>query len=239
VTQKKIRYRIGKAGQLALQWIAILELERRRISRNLHDGTAQLLSAAEIKLTALTARYTDANFQTDLQEISGLLKRVSQQIRTLEFELNPPVLDQYGLVAALEWLSGDMQQNYDLTVKLLDDGAEKPLSKAEGSIMFRAVRELLINVAKHAQVSQAEVALRRENSALIVEIEDAGVGFTASEAFGPAAQTMGLPSVQDQLKYIGGKLKIDSVPGNGTKVTLSLPLEMQFREWTKPTWRFV
>jgi signal transduction histidine kinase len=139
----------------------------------------------------------------------------------------------------MEWLAEHMQQQYGLEVEVEDDGHSKPLDNEARVLLFRAVRELLFNVLKHAQVSCARVCLRRDGKQLQVIVEDNGVGFSP-EKFGASSGKMegfGLFSIRERLNYFGGRMDIESKPGEVTRVILTMPLTVNKKKvisHTKP-----
>ena len=206
----------------------MLEAERARIAHNLHDGAGQSLNVVRIKLAALAqgaAHGTPAGGQAaQLAEIQNILDQVNLEIRSLEFELSPPVLRQLGLVPALGWLGEEMQRSYGLHVSVSDDGEDKPLDLAHRASTFRAVRELLINVAKHAKVNTAHVDAQRVDRTVLVTVSDMGVGFDAAQVELIESSGLGLTGVRERIEFAGGSVRFNSAPGSGTAVTIIMPL---------------
>ena len=133
------------------------------------------------------------------------------------------MLYELGLVAGLAWLSEEMRSRYNLDVSLEDDGQPKPLDTAVCTILFRAVRELLINVSKHAEVSSASISATVCDDHIDLAVTDGGVGFDA-ETTRAKSPGFGILSIRERLFYIGGNSRIESTPGRGTRVLLSAPL---------------
>ena len=142
------------------------------------------------------------------------------------FELSPPILYDLGFEPAMEWLAEHMQQQYGLVVEVEDDNHPKPLDNEARVLLFRAVRELLFNVLKHAQASCARVCMRRDGEHLRVIVEDNGVGFAPDQvgASSGKIEGFGLFSIKERLNYFGGRMEIESTPGEVTRVILSFPL---------------
>ena len=208
----------------------MLEAEHARIAHNLHDGAAQSLNVVRLKIAALANRAgagTQAAPLGELKEILQIIDQVNQDIRSLEFELSPPVLRQLGLVPALCWLGEEMQRSYVLDVSVSDDGEDKPLDQPNRAAIFRAVRELLINVAKHAKVKTAHVDAQRVERSVVVTVSDMGAGFDASDVNLIEATGLGLASVRERIEFCGGSVTVDSAPGAGTVSTLIMPLAME------------
>jgi two-component system CheB/CheR fusion protein len=209
------------------------ERERRRIAIELHDWIVQDLALAQIKLAPLRSELTgDARAAVD--GAVELVEKAIDDSRTLVFELSPPVLYDLGLDKALEWLATDVEKRHGVKIEIADDDADKPLADAAKAIVFRSVRELVMNVLKHAQAPAAKVSLRRIDHQLQIDVEDRGVGFDP-EALGerPADRGFGLLSVREQVARLGGTLTVASAPERGTLVTLRVPL--QASEASPPT----
>lgn len=222
--EARVRERTEELAQLSRE-LALAEVrERQTIARDLHDGLGQELNAASIKLDALRAAHgNSAPLNVALNDIAKLLEGVVGEMRSLTAQLNPPVLDQLGLVSAIEWLGEQMRNTYHLTVILNDDGGPKPLDPVPASILFRSVRELLINVSRHAKVNSAEVTTRGMDSRLVLEVSDQGVGFSMKRF--DAASGLGLATMRERINYIGGTFDIRSERNRGTVATIQVPLK--------------
>ena len=194
------------------------QLERRKLASDLHDDAGQLLSLATLKLRVLSS---DGGGESDarISEVEEILAEARRRVSSLSFELSPPLLHDVGLVAAAQWLAEDLGRRYGLVVTV---AAREELALDEGTsvTLFRAMREFLINVTKHAGVAEAHVRIGLEGGMARVAVEDAGVGFR-SEA---DLQGFGLLALRERLNQLGGSLDIASVLGDGTKVVASAPL---------------
>lgn len=200
--------------------------ERQQIARDLHDDLSQTLTAALIRLSALQ-RHADPDVARRAGELADLLGRANNSTRSLAEQLSPPVLYELGLVPALEWLAQQLEKDYGLQVQIADDGRPKPLSVEASSIVFRCVRELLINVSKHAQTQAARVELGVEDGRdLVIHVLDAGRGIDPSAAMhygGPGR--LGLRAVKERLGHLGGEFRIAALPAGGSDASLRLPLQ--------------
>jgi PAS domain S-box-containing protein len=230
ITDRKLSQEQLLAYQEQLQTLASKlslseERERRRIATNLHDRIGQALAFAKLKLSAI-AKTTSESVEP-VNEVQDLIEQAIADTRSLTFELSPPVLYELGLPAALEWLARKIQQEHGITTRFHDDGQPKPVDEDIRVVLFQAVRELLVNVVKHAQATHAQVLVRRDSDALRIIIEDDGVGFDPSLAErGSEKSGFGLFSVRERLDYLGGRVKIRSEPGMGTRVTLLAPIKI-------------
>jgi two-component system CheB/CheR fusion protein len=220
--EERVRERTQELKRLSHE-LALAEVrERQTIARDLHDGLGQELNAASIKLDALRSDVTRIS-QPALDEIAQLLDGVVREMRSLTAQLNPPVLEQLGLVAAIEWLGEEMRKTYHLEVLLNDDQTPKPLDSITASILFRAVRELLINVTRHAMVKIAHVTTRLTDGRLTVKVTDHGAGFAASSSSKVSAG-LGLATMRERITYIGGTFLIRSDRKRGTTATIQVPM---------------
>jgi len=202
------------------------ERQRRQLSAALHDGIDQNLYAMKAKVTVLGGHDSPEMRKKMFDEILRLLDQTMADVRGLTFELCPPVLYNAGLEAAIEWLAGESQRRHDFLCTFVDDGQVKPLDNDIRSMVFHAVRELLINAAKHAQPDTVKVSLARDGGNLKAVVEDDGLGFDAS-AWGMADARnsgFGLFGICQCLAAVGGWSTINSEPGKGTHVEIIVPL---------------
>ncbi|MBW2420498.1 MAG: PAS domain S-box protein [Deltaproteobacteria bacterium] len=193
--------------------------ERKVLARDLHDGLGQLLSLASMKLGALRGASEDAEVQTRIRQIEDVIGEADRRTTSLTFQLSPPVLDDVGLVAAAQWLAEDLERIYGLRVLVAHGREPTGLDEAGRVSLFRALRELLINVAKHAEVDAAKVSIHSENQRVIVRVEDRGCGFDPDQERGG----YGLLSLRERVEHMGGTLKIESAPGEGTRIVVTAP----------------
>jgi len=200
------------------------ERERRRIAIELHDRIGQALALAQIKVSSVREELA-GDSRTAIDGAVELLEQASVDARTLVFELSPPILYDLGLKEALAWLAEDLEKRHGIKVEVTDDGADTPLDDAAKSIIFRAVRELVMNVLKHAKAPVASVSLKRIDDHLQIDVQDPGVGFEVSNALEPLSRTgFGLLSIREQITGLGGALNIESAPGRGTVASVRVPL---------------
>ena len=198
------------------------ERERRRLAIDLHDGLNQLLAAAQMKLVEVR-RASDGAARPAIEVVEHLVREAERAARTLTFQLSPPILYDIGFEAAVQWMVEDIRKTYGLEVELLQEDAPEALDENVRVLLFRAVRELLINVAKHAQAGHARVRLGRSGEAIAVSVEDDGVAFDSARMTG---RGIGLSSIRERLETLGGWMQIRSAPGAGTTVTLISPTRM-------------
>jgi len=206
--------------------------ERQRLSEVLHDQLQQLLVGAKINCEDLAAGIESEHKQI-AETVLALINRSIQTSRSLTAELSPPPLKQGRLSAMLEWLARSIQEQQGLTVQLQTDPSMDPQREDVTVFLFESVRELLLNVAKHAKVKSASVEMfRHPENRLRVAVIDQGAGFEpeiiAQKA--RAGAGYGLHRIRRRLELMGGKLELQSSPGKGASIALTLPLEMTLNE---------
>ena len=198
--------------------------ERSRLAKVLHDHLQQLLVAAKFRLTLL-GRGGDDIVKKATKEVEDLLDESILASRNLTAELSPPILHEAGLNAGLQWLARRMADKHGLFVDLAVEDYEC-LSEQLKILLFESVRELLFNVVKHARTGSAEVSLRRVDDHLQVAVSDQGAGFdpNAMPAAGEDGRGLGLFAIRERLGFMGGTLQIQSAPGQGSRLILSVPV---------------
>ncbi len=198
--------------------------ERRRLADVLHDDLQQLLVGARLQLSGLKRASESAVNQTAV-DVEDLINQALTVSRSLTHELSPPILHEGELVQALEWLARWMHQRHGLQVELTATDPITPASDDLRVILFQAVRELLFNVVKHAQVPTATLSVGRRGDQIQIVVEDGGAGFDPAQLHGgdEGARGFGLFSIRERLELIGGSLEIDSAPGKGSRFALVAP----------------
>jgi PAS domain S-box-containing protein len=232
VYQQRLR---SLASELALTE----ERERRKIAVDLHDQIGQTLALIQIKLQS--AREALGNRSSPHQEVVDhldecveLIRPPIHDIRSLVFVLSPPVLYDLGFEAAAAWLVEQHDGKLGIRVEFSDDEQPKPLDQAVAVLLFRAIRELLTNIIKHSHAKHARVWLKRDGNTFCASVEDDGRGFDAAPSAsngenGSVATSspngFGLFSIREQLDRIGGRMHIQSSPGQGCQIVLTAPIQ--------------
>jgi signal transduction histidine kinase len=202
------------------------ERERRKLAVYLHDNICQSLGVAKMKLDALRESGSSSDFMAPLDEVTQILKSTIQDVRSVMVDLSPPVLHELGFEAALEWLAEQFHEQNKIPCGYENDDQPKPLDEDVRILLFQSVRELLINIIKHAQASRAKMSVLRKEDNIYVVVEDNGVGFKTSNYGSPmvVASGFGFFSIRERLSSIGGHMEIKSWKGKGSRVTLVAPL---------------
>jgi PAS domain S-box-containing protein len=232
VTQRKwaeeeIRINQEQLQSLASQLSLTEERERRQLATDLHDHIGQALAVSKIKLGVLQKTVASEDLARHLGEVRDLIEGMIRDTRSLTFELSTPVLYELGFEAAVEWFAKHIRTQHGIKVEVQNDASPIPMSDEIKVLLFRSVRELIMNIVKHAQAQHARVNILRQGDRVNVKVEDDGVGFTDSQGYDRSKNNggFGLFSIRERLHYLGGRLDIFSEDGKGTRVSLTVPLE--------------
>ncbi len=221
--EKKLLVYQEKLRGLASDMSFTTERESQRLAADLHDSVGQYLAISNVKLGLLRKSIDKADLIKEVDEIRVLLDKTIQATRSLIFELCPPILHQAGLEAALEWLVEQTKKIQNIDISYEDDHKDKPLEEDVRVILFRAISELLTNVVKHSQAKHAKISIKRDTNNIRVAVEDDGVGFVLSDIESKPG-SFGLFNIRERLEPFGGRLLIKSIPGKGTRSSLTVPL---------------
>ncbi|PQJ34383.1 hypothetical protein BSZ35_07000 [Salinibacter sp. 10B] len=222
--EERVAARTEQVRELALALTTAEQRERTRISQVLHDHLQQLIHGARIWADSL-AEDMEETPPTAVKRILDLLDDATETTRSLTVELSPPVLQEEGLSAALDWLSTHVEKTHNFRLEMDVSEDVRVTEEDLRPLLFRSARELVFNVVKHAEVDRAFLRAQQEDQ-LTIEVQDEGVGFDPScltENEDPEAH-YGLFSVRERLDLVGGQLTIDSAPGKGTCATIVVPL---------------
>lgn len=235
--EQRIYKRTEQLRRMAIAATLAEERERQAIARDLHDDLGQRLHVIKLKLELLGKTIPEGT-RPALRDIEKLLAQASQQVRSLMTQLSPPILSNLGLAVALRWLGSEMEKNYDLTVSYDLDEQPLGLPSTHGNILFRAVRELLINVAKHSGSKQALVRLSKDAAQtpeqLQLEVEDSGKGIISIDEALAGSHGFGLQSIQERIQFLGGTLEINNRPDSGLQVSIRMPITSSNHQKTEP-----
>jgi PAS domain S-box-containing protein len=201
--------------------------ERQRLARTLHDHVQQLIVAAQMQVDWMAREADPERLQSAAQGVRRALDEALEASRSLTVELSPPVLQEAGLIGGLNWLVPRMRDQYGLSVRFRADTSAEPEDEETRLLLFECARELLLNAVKHAGIDRAEIALMRpgdDEIRLIVSDEGSGFDPDVVRRRKPQDTSFGLFSIQERLTHLGGQTDIESAPGRGTRVTLTVPV---------------
>lgn len=217
-TQKRLNQNMLMRHVLEAQ-----EKERKRISRELHDGIAQELLSAVIDLRTMKYISSDVKVLAKVQETQSTLSRLLEEIRSLSVELRPSALDDLGLEAAFRSHFKRVEQTYGVFVDFEAKIGKARYHTAVETVCYRVCQEAVMNTIKYAGVDEVRVTLREEHRHVVLEVRDEGKGFNKKNQ--PKGTGLGLFGMKERAELIEGSLRIDSAPGKGTCIHLSIPLK--------------
>ncbi len=224
--QKEILSYQEKLRGLSAELILTEERERREIATDLHDIIGQTLAMAKMKAGALRGFCSAAEASSDLKNLTGFIDEAILATRNLTFQLASPILYELGLESALERLAEDSSRRHGIKVDFRVEGKRMPLPTETSVLVFKAVRELMVNAVKHGNSSEIKVRVRRAAGRLAVTVRDNGGGFNAAAAsvYDGAKGGFGLFSIREKVSRLGGVFRLSSRPGAGTLAVITAPL---------------
>jgi signal transduction histidine kinase len=209
------RFLVGSLSPFETSQRNLLEQESRRIARMVHDQAGQLLAMAYLELAGLSEQSAER-----ARRITGYLDQLREQLRQLSHEVHPHMLEELGLLPALRYLAEGIAKRCRLAASV-EGFATGNLPLALRTTVYRVAQEALANVARHAQAKHASVLVWREGDRLHCLVRDDGRGFDVASA----SRGLGMIGMRERVKALRGIFEIDSAPGRGTAVHVSLPIE--------------
>jgi PAS domain S-box-containing protein len=220
---------------LADRLVRAREEEATRIARELHDQFGRYLTTIKMDVRSIE-RYLAGEMNSELgrvlrdkaQTIGQTVDETVQTVRAIATQLRPGLLDDLGLAAAIEWQVGDFQKRSGISCSLTLTGEDPPVGRDQATALFRIFQEILTNVARHAQAAKIWVHLEEEHDAIVLEVEDDGVGISQAQL--KQHRSLGLLGMRERALAFGGTVEIAGAPGQGTIVTVRMPLSKAANE---------
>ncbi|MGA2833150.1 MAG: CHASE3 domain-containing protein [Terracidiphilus sp.] len=208
-----------------LQWVR--EEDRKRVARDLHDQIGQILTAIKMDMTWMTRHLqeTEVAVLSRIKESIQLINDGVKAVRTICSGLRPGVLDDLGLAAAIEWQANEFASRNGVRCKVSVPPVDLHLDGDRATATFRIFQECLTNVIRHAQAKSVRVDLCQEEESILLVVQDDGIGFSES-GFSNAFGSLGLLGMKERAQFCGGDMQISSSLGNGTTVTVRVPLDI-------------
>lgn len=203
------------------------EVERRRLARRLHDEIGQNLTALGFNLEFIQSQLPQSlpagePLRERVKRALRLVEETTDQIREVIVDLRPPMLDEYGLVEALEWYAQHLTNHTDLTIMFEVDDPTLRLEPSVENALFRIVQEALMNAIEHAQATQATISLKTFSTTTHLIIADDGVGFGPKQIL-PVKSGLGLFMMKERAEAIQGRCSVESQHNQGTQVIIEIP----------------
>ncbi len=221
---KELRQHAESMRKLTGTLIVAQEDERRRIGRELHDDLTQSLAALAIDAGRLEqqAEATEGRDIDGLRKIKERIMELSEYVHTLSRQLHPAIVEDLGIADALRSLCEDLEQNDGLRIDCVIDGVPADVSNGQALCIYRVAQEALRNIVKHSRATQTWVHLHAKDGALRFQVSDNGIGFNLNEAKNRIG--LGLQSIEERVSLAGGTAQVETAPGDGTVISVSMPL---------------
>jgi signal transduction histidine kinase len=222
---RELSERTEQVRELSAKLLSLQDEERRRLARELHDSTGQMLAAMKMVLDEMRIEAKEPRFAALVNQSIELNDEMSRQLRTMSYLLHPPLLDEVGLPSALRWYTEGFAERSAIKVDLqVSDGFDRLPQEMEIAI-FRVVQECLTNIHRHSGSPTASVRLNRTNDAVDVEISDTGQGIASDRVRGDRIVSgVGLMGIEERMRQFGGSVRVTSSE-NGTLVNAGIPLK--------------
>ena len=207
---------------LSARLVEVQEMERRSLSRELHDEVGQSLSALLLGISNVAAVIppeTNGDAREQLQDIRRLAERTVAVVRDMSLLLRPSMLDDLGLLPALQWQAREVSRTSHLRVEVQADDVPEDLSEEQKTCIYRVVQEALRNVSRHARAAHVQIRLTHSGDRLQLAIQDDGQGFVPEREKG-----VGLLGMEERVVRLNGEFHVESQPGKGTRISIELPL---------------
>src|SRR5262245_33247274 len=228
--QKRLEEKLSITNEelraLAAKLQSVREEESIRIAREIHDALGGALTALKMDLASLSRSLSESGDKRIAQKVEAMSDFVDEtvhKVRTIATELRPSVLDDLGLVAAIEWQAKEFQKRSGIEVSTTSDQEEVILTADKSTAVFRIFQEILTNVVRHAQATRLEVVIEVKGNNFILRVSDDGIGISEIEIYDP--QSLGLLGMRERALICGGQVKITGSKGEGTNVVVSVPIE--------------
>ncbi len=227
--ERKIKLSEEKYRRLALHLQSVREDERTKIAREIHDELGQQLTGLYFEFSSVRTMRTkrDTELEEVLDRINDLIDQLISSVQRISSELRPAILDDLGLIPAIEWEVSQFQKRTNILTELNIGFSELNLSKSLATVIFRILQESLTNVARHSKANKVSIDLNLRNDNFIMEINDNGVGISEEKLSDP--HSIGLIGMKERAYACKGELIIESKPNKGTKIIFKLPLNGEVR----------
>jgi signal transduction histidine kinase len=223
-TDEEIRESREQLRNLSAHLHSVREEERKLMAREIHDELGQSLTALKMDLAWLTKRLPKDKkpLLEKADAMSGLVDRTIRTVQRVCTQLRPGILDDFGLVTAIEWQADEFVNRTGIKCRLSPKSKHIVVDGERATAIFRVFQEILTNVVRHAKATEIKVGLRQKNSKLVLQVKDNGIGIKEEQIID--SKSLGLIGIRERVYYLGGKVEISGIQGKGTTVTITMPL---------------
>jgi len=222
--EKELRESENRLRHLSSQLLTVQENERKRISREIHDGLGQSLSAIKFKVEGMTQQMRGSRYKKMAESLETILPIIQESIeesRRIQMDLRPSILDDLGIIATLNWFSREFQKTYsDIHIDKKIDIQENEVPDTLKTVIYRISQEALNNIAKHSRAILIQLSLERKEDRIELIIVDNGMGFDLETS----KRGLGLTSMRERTELSGGTFVIESNLGKGTTIRAEWPI---------------
>jgi len=207
---------------LAGRLIARQEAERQRIARELHDDISQRISLLTLEIDETAAQLNSDKWRAHLRKLSALAAEIAGDVHQISYALHPSRLRALGLIDALRSLCAETSQQRQMDVRFTHGALPQLLDVNVSLCLYRIAQEALHNVIRHSGAREAQVTLSGDETHVALRVTDSGVGFNPGQL---PSDSLGLASMQERVAYLKGRLVVDAMPGEGTRISVDIPIE--------------
>ena len=226
-SEKGLRASTEQLQAMSRRLVDLQESERRQLARELHDRVGQNLTALSISLDVLKSQLShngNEALRSRLDDAGTVLEATAGSIENVMSELRPPMLDDYGLLPALQWYASEFSRRTGIQVEVAGDEEMDRPTQASEIALFRIAQEALTNVGKHAHAGRVEIALEHTGTEFVMSISDDGVGLDADAVpVSKQRQGLGMVTMRERTQAVGGSFKIGAAENRGTRVVVRIP----------------
>jgi signal transduction histidine kinase len=224
--QKTIEERLRSAQRrlraMAAELVVADERSRQHFASDIHDSVVQTLGAAKLR-SELLREHVGREGIPLLDEVQKFVTESISEARLIMSELSPPVLQDLGFLPAVEWLAEQVESKHGISIEFRRRDSLASISHEIQVLLYQAIREILMNVVKHARARKVSITVSNAASKVRVEVNDDGVGFKPAKIYKDQHSGYGLFGIRERLKHFGGRMYIQSQPGKGTRVVMFSP----------------
>ena len=223
--EEQLRNSLEQLRNLSSYLQSAREQERTNIAREIHDELGQALTALKMDLSWLDKRLPEGEKQLfeKIKSMSELIHTTILTVQRILTELRPGLLDDFGLMAAIEWQAGEFQKRTGIQCEIVIENEDIILDQDRSTAIFRIFQETLTNIARHANATSVKASLKEDSRGLALEVKDNGKGITKEQVSG--SRSFGLMGIRERALVFGGKVEIKGAPGKGTTVTVTMPTD--------------